>query len=391
MSDTALMNTYNPRPIAFERGEGVWLFDSDDNAYLDSVSGIAVCALGHAHPAIANVLAEQGKTLLHTSNAYHIPYQERLAKRLCDLAHMKNAFFCNSGAEANEAAIKLCRLYGNQQGFDTPNIIVMENSFHGRTMATLSASGNRKVQAGFEPLVQGFIRAPFNDIDALKHIAQHSQQVVAIMMEPIQGEGGVNLPAPGYLKALRELCDANNWLLVLDEVQTGMGRTGKMFAHQHANITPDIMTLAKALGNGYPIGACLATGKAASLFTPGSHGTTFGGSPLASRIALTVIDTLLNENLLENATRMGDYLLAKLTETYENHPQVTDIRGQGLMIGMALKTPCTEFMLKALEHKLLLNVTRGNVIRLLPPLILDLHQADLILEGIQACMDTLAV
>lgn len=384
MAQTPLMQTYAPRPVAFQKGKGVWLYDEHNTAFLDSFSGIAVCGLGHAHPAIAAVFAEQANTLIHTSNAFHIPYQIELATRLTRIAHMENAFFCNSGAEANEAAIKLCRLYGNQKNIDTPTIIVLENSFHGRTMATISASGNRKVQAGFEPLVQGFVRAPFNDIEAIEHIAQNTNNVVAVMLEIVQGEGGVNLAQAAYLKALRSLCDTHGWLLVIDEVQTGMGRTGNYFAHQHFDIQPDIMTLAKALGNGMPIGACLARGVAAELFTPGSHGTTFGGGPLASRVALTVLDILEKEKVVEHAAHMGTYLMNALQTRLKDHPRVVDIRGLGLMIGIELSEPCADLMVKALDHHLLLNVTHGNVIRLLPPLTITEAEADQLLEKLFA-------
>jgi len=382
-----LMKTYAPLDITFEHGEGAYLWDTNKQQYLDALSGIAVCGLGHAHPAITKTIAEQAGKLLHTSNLYRIDKQQHLADQLCDISGMSRVFFSNSGAEANEAAIKIARLFGHKNNIDSPNIIVMENSFHGRTMATLSATGNRKVQAGFEPLVQGFIRAPYNNIDAIKNIAGNNNSVVAILVEPIQGEGGIQIPEQNYLNQLREICDQKNWLLMLDEIQTGMARTGEWFAFQHNNIQPDVMTLAKALGNGVPIGACLANEKAGDIFQPGNHGSTFGGNPLMCATASTVIDTIKSENLQSNASKMGDYILSEFKDKLDQLDGVSKIRGLGLMIGIELDTnylkqDCTELVKLALQQHLLINVTAGNVIRLLPPLILDQQQADTIVNTV---------
>ena len=382
-----LMSTYKRLPVQFQRGEGIWLWDNENRQYLDALSGIAVCGLGHAHPVVARAISEQAGQLVHTSNLYGIALQEQLADRLCTLSGMDRVFFSNSGAEANEAAIKIARLYGHSKGIDNPAIIVMENSFHGRTMATLSATGNRKVQAGFEPLVQGFVRAPYNDIQSIKNIADNNNDVVAILVEPIQGESGINVPDGDYLNQLREICDQHNWLLMLDEIQTGMGRTGQWFAFQHNNIQPDVMTLAKALGNGVPIGACLANEKAGEIMQPGNHGSTFGGNPLACATASTVIDTIRSENLISNAKTLGEYMLNGFTEKLSALAGVREIRGLGLMIGIELDNDhlnydCSELVKLALEKQLLINVTAGNVIRLLPPLILDQQQADTIIETV---------
>ena len=393
-----LMKTYAPLDIAFEHGEGAYLWDTNGQQYLDALCGIAVCGLGHAHPAITKTISEQAAKLLHTSNLYQIDKQQHLADQLCDISGMDRVFFSNSGAEANEAAIKIARLFGHKNNIDSPNIIVMENSFHGRTMATLSATGNRKVQAGFEPLVQGFIRAPYNNIDAIKNIAENNNNVVAILVEPIQGEGGIQIPEQNYLNQLREICDQQNWLLMLDEIQTGMARTGKWFAFQHNNIQPDVMTLAKALGNGVPIGACLANKKAGNVFQPGNHGSTFGGNPLMCATASTVIDTIKSENLQTNASKMGDYILSAFKDKLGQLDGVSEIRGLGLMIGIELDTnylkqDCTELVKLALQQHLLINVTTGNVIRLLPPLIINQQQADTIVNTVselvlqQLCID----
>ncbi len=370
MSDF-LMHTYNPQPVSFTRGKGVWLYDEQGNRYLDAVAGIAVCNLGHAHPAVARAICEQAQTLIHTSNLYHIAAQESLAERLCHLARMERSFFTNSGAEANEAAIKLARLIGHQRGIHEPEIIVMEQSFHGRTLATLSATGNRKVQAGFDPLVRGFVRAPFNDLQALHHIAHNRSHVVAVLVEPVQGEGSVRIPDENYLPELRQLCDQQNWLLMVDEIQTGMGRCGRWFAHQLSGIRPDVMTLAKALGNGVPIGACLARGEAADAFAPGNHGTTFGGNPLACHTALTVINTIESNGLVERAAASGQKLLAGLRKNIAGIDGVKAVRGCGLMLGIELDRPCGELVDRAREQGVLINVTANNVIRLLPPLILE--------------------
>lgn len=374
------MNTYARLPVRFERGEGVWLWDDQGKRYLDALAGVAVCNLGHAHPAITDAICEQAGTLVHTSNIYQIEQQELLGDALCAEANMDKVFFSNSGAEANEAAIKLARLYGHNQGIEHPTIIVMENSFHGRTMATLSATGNRKVQAGFEPLVTGFVRVPYNDLEAIRNIAANNREVVAILVEPIQGEGGVNIPATDYLNELREICDEQSWLLMLDEIQTGMGRTGRMFAHQHNDIVPDVMTLAKGLGNGFPVGACLARGLAADVLAPGTHGSTFGGNLLACRVGRTVVETLNNEAIPAHATEMGQYLLNGFRESLKDQSGVVDIRGLGLMIGIQLESDCPGMVAAALERGLLINVTAGNTIRLLPPLVLEKTEADEIIN-----------
>jgi acetylornithine/N-succinyldiaminopimelate aminotransferase len=381
------MKTYAPLNVTFERGEGAYLWDNHQQKYLDALSGIAVCGLGHAHPAVTKTITEQAAKLLHTSNLYQIDKQQHLADQLCEISGMQRVFFSNSGAEANEAAIKIARLFGHKNNIEKPAIIVMDNSFHGRTMATLSATGSRKVQAGFEPLVQGFIRAPYNNIESIKNIAANNKDVVAILVEPIQGEGGVNIPDADYLNQLRDICDQNNWLLMLDEIQTGMARTGEWFAFQHNKILPDVMTLAKALGNGVPIGACLASDKAAEIFQAGNHGSTFGGNPLMCATASTVIDTIQSENLQRNASSMGDYIVNAFKDKLMSLDGVREIRGIGLMIGIelnaeSLQYECTELVTLALQKHLLINVTAGNVIRLLPPLIIDQQQADVIIDTV---------
>ena len=369
-----LMNTYARLPVTFTHGSGVWLWDSDGNRYLDALSGVAVNSLGHTHPLFIAALGAQLGKLIHVSNVYQISEQEQLARKLCDLSGMQEVFVCNSGCEANEAAIKLARLYGHNLGIEMPAIIVMEQAFHGRTLATLSATGNRKVQAGFEPLVRGFVRVPYNDLDAIKQVAEHNRDVVAVLVEPIQGEGGVRTLDALYLAQLRSICDQHNWLLMLDEVQSGIGRTGKWFAHQHTGIIPDVMTLAKGLGSGVPIGACLAAGKAAGIFKPGNHGSTFGGNPLASVAALSTLDILEQEKLLTNTLTVGNFLQSGLRANLGELAGVVEIRGAGLMIGIELEKPCTELVKIALAHGLLINVTSNNVIRLLPALIFT--QAD---------------
>lgn len=371
----ALMATYNRLPVSFERGDGVWLWDTEGKRYLDALSGIAVCGLGHAHPAIQKAICDQAGTLLHTSNLYQIPLQEKLGEKLVALAGMQQVFFANSGAEANEAAIKIARFYGNQKGIQNPAIVVMEKSFHGRTLATLTATGNRKVQAGFEPLVQGFVRIPFGDIDSLKNVAENSPNVVAVLVEPVQGEGGINIPADDYLPQIRQICNEHEWLMMLDEIQTGIGRSGKFFSHQHQGIVPDVMTLAKALGNGMPIGACLVNGRAANLLGPGNHGTTFGGNPLACRVGLTVVETVEQFNLTARAEVLGAKLLADFADALTDVAGVEEIRGQGLLIGIELERPCGELVRQALEQGLLINVTADTVIRLLPPLIMSDKEA----------------
>ncbi len=374
------MSSYQPLPVAFEHGSGVWLTDQDGQQYLDALSGIAVCGLGHAHPDVTQAIADQAGKLSHTSNLYHIPLQEELAARLTSLAGMDKVFFANSGAEANEAAIKIARLYGHQKGIDHPVIITATGSFHGRTMATLSATGNPKIQKGFEPLVEKFIHVSYNDIEAISSVID--ENVVAVMLEPIQGEAGIVIPDEGYLKSVREICDQNNCLLILDEIQTGMCRTGEWFAFQHENITPDVMTLAKALGNGMPIGACLAKGVAAELIQPGSHGSTFGGNPLASRAGLAVIDVLSRQKLHENAAKLGAEMLLSLKNGLSEIKGVVSIRGKGLMLGIELDKDCAQLVNMALEEHILINVTSGNVIRLLPPLIIDVEIAQQIVEKV---------
>lgn len=377
-SDDHLMTTYKRLPVAFARGEGAWLWDAAGKQYLDAISGIAVTGLGHAHPELTKALSEQAGRLLHTSNLFEIPLQEELAVRLCRLAGMDRAFFCNSGAEANEAALKLARRYGHEQGVEAPAVIVMEGAFHGRTLATLSATGNRKVQAGFEPLVAGFRRVPYNDLDAVAQVAQHANDVVAVLVEPIQGEGGVIIPTPGYLKGLREICDRHGWLLMLDEIQTGMCRTGRWFAYQHEEIQPDVITLAKGLGNGVPIGACLGRGAAAQILVPGSHGSTFGGNPFACRAALTVVDILERGDFARQVAEIGASLFAELVRVVGPCPDVRAVRGVGLMLAVELNRPGEALVKIALERGLLINVTADRVVRLLPPLVLSRTQANLL-------------
>ncbi len=374
-----VMNTYARLPVAFVRGEGCWLWDAQGKRYLDGVAGVAVCGLGHAHPKHVSALREQAGTLIHTSNLYEIALQERLADRLAAISGMENVFFCNSGCEANEAAIKLARLFGHKKGVEAPAIVVMEKAFHGRTMATLSATGSRKVQAGFEPLVSGFVRVPFDDLDAVRKVAENNRSVVAVLVELLQGEGGVNICGDEYLAGLREICDANGWLLMLDEVQSGMGRTGRWFAFQHSGIKPDVMPLAKGLGNGVPIGACLAAGPAAQLFKPGSHGSTFGGNPLCSAAALATLEIIEEERLMENAVQVGDFIRGELARHFAASRGVKEIRGKGLMIGMELEHSCGELVQQALAKGVLINVTVDNVIRLLPPLIMKREEAELLL------------
>ncbi len=369
-----LMPTYQRLPVTFVRGEGAWLWDEKGDCYLDALSGIAVCNLGHAHPAVHQAICEQSRTLLHTSNMYGIALQAQLADRLTEKSGMDNVFFCNSGAEANEAAIKLARKYGHAQGVDRPAIIVMEKSFHGRTLATLSATGNSKAQQGFGPLVEGFVRVPYNDIAAIKAALAEHHNIVAVLVEPVQGEGGINIPAADYLAQIHALCDQHRLLLMLDEIQTGIGRTGKFLAYQHSGITPDVCTLAKALGNGVPIGACLARGKAAETFTAGSHGSTFGGNLLACRAALAVLDVLDESDLIAQATGKGQQIAAGLAAHLRDNNRVREIRQLGLMIGIELDRPCTELVKAALARHLLVNVTNENTVRLLPPLIFDDQQ-----------------
>jgi acetylornithine aminotransferase len=380
MPVTGLMSTYRQQDVAFTKGEGVWLYDTEGKKYLDAISGIAVCGLGHCHPRITRAIQDQAAQLVHTSNLYRIPNQEALGKRLCEISGMDACFFGNSGAEANECAIKIARLYGHNKGIDKPAIIVMDHSFHGRTLATLSATGSRKVQAGFEPLVTGFVRAPYNDLEAVRTIAQNNPNVVAILVEPVQGEGGIHIGTDDYLKGLRTVCDEQGWLLMLDEIQTGNGRTGTYFAYQQLGFLPDVVTTAKGLGNGLPIGACIARGVAAETFKPGNHGSTYGGNPLCCGVALEVVNTLVEENLPARAKALGDKLLDGFHAQLDGADYVTDIRGKGLMIGIELKEPCGELVMLARAQGLLINVTSDNVIRLLPALTMTDSEADHLVE-----------
>ncbi|MDH5354062.1 MAG: aspartate aminotransferase family protein [Gammaproteobacteria bacterium] len=386
-----LISAYQSLPVSFSKGDGIHLWDQDGGQYLDALCGISVTSLGHNYPAVTEAIQQQAATLLHTSNLYSIEWQQKLADLICHLSGMDKVFFGNSGAEANEAAIKLARLYGNKQDIKDPQIVVMEHSFHGRTMATLSATGNRKVQAGFEPLVSGFVRAPYNDVDSIQAIAANNKKVVAILVEPVQGEGGIVIPDPGYLSALREICDENNWLLMLDEIQTGIARSGKMFAFQHENIIPDVMTLAKALGNGVPIGACVTRGKAADVIQPGNHGSTFGGNPLACRTACAVLDSITSHNLTENAAQRSTQLVALLREGLKGNENLVEIRNLGLLIGIELKQNCQALVTDALARGLLLNVTAEKVVRLLPPLIINEAQTAEIAEKVIACINALTL
>lgn len=367
----ALMNTYTRLPVTFERGEGAWLWDTAGRRYLDLISGIGVCCLGHNHPRVTQAICDQARRLVHTSNLYHIEKQEQLGSHIAERAGMERVFFCNSGAEANEAAIKIARKFGHGKDVDSPHIIVAENGFHGRTLATLSATASRKVQAGFEPLVKGFVRVPYDDLGAIERVARNNPYVVAILLEPIQGEGGVNVPGDDYLPGVRAICEDHDWLMMLDEVQTGVGRTGEWFAWQHHGVSPDVMTLAKALGNGVPMGACVAQGRAANLLSPGSHGSTFGGNPLACSAALTVLQTIEEMGLMARAKELGERLRAAFSEALQGVRGVLSVRGRGLMIGIELDRPCGELVRAALERGLLINVTVDRVIRLLPPLVLD--------------------
>jgi acetylornithine/N-succinyldiaminopimelate aminotransferase len=377
-----LMNTYGRQPVTFVKGEGVWLWDQHGKRYLDGLAGVAVNGLGHAHPKLTAAICEQASRLIHVSNIYGIDEQARLADRLAALSGMDRIFFCNSGCEANEAAIKLARLYGHGKGIEVPAIVVMDKAFHGRTLATLSATGNRKVQAGFEPLVPGFVRVPFDDLEAVRQVARHNPNVVAVLVEPVQGEGGINIPhdGAGYLRGLREICDANGWLLMLDEVQSGIGRTGTWFAFQHTGIVPDVMTLAKGLGSGVPIGACLAKGAAAEVFTPGKHGSTFGGNPLACAAALATLDAIEQEKLRENAETIGNFICDAFRQAFAGVAGVVTVRNAGLMIGIELDRPCGDLVKQALEAGLLINVTADTVVRLLPPLVMRRDEAQQLVD-----------
>jgi acetylornithine/N-succinyldiaminopimelate aminotransferase len=377
-----LMNTYAQLPVAFVRGEGAWLWDESGNRYLDAISGLGVVALGHAHPEVTRVISEQAGTLIHTSNVARVPWQEALADKLAEISGMDRVFVANSGTEAIECALKIARLVAHTRGIEKPGVIVAENSFHGRTLAALSATGSRKVQAGFEPLVSGFIRVPFNDIKAIERVGQVSKDVVAVLVEPIQGEAGIRIPDAGYLAALRAICNRHGWLLIFDEIQSGLCRTGKWYAHQHEDVKPDILTTAKALANGFPIGACIASGQSAEAFTPGRHGSTFGGNPLASHTACRVLDLMQSMNLAEMARQSGDWMLNEFKTRLGGDSQVTDIRGRGLMIGVEFDHDVNHLKTEALSAGLLLNITRNNVIRLLPPLIIDREQAEEIVDTV---------
>ena len=377
------MSNYLPLDVTFVSGNGCWLTDKSGKQYLDALSGVGVVNLGHCHPDITETIVKQSETLLHTSNWYHIEHQEELAKRLCLVANMDNVFFANSGAEANEAAIKIARLFAQKRGIDEPVIISANDSFHGRTMATLSATGNSKIQDGFSPLLSEFIHVEFDDIEAISKYTRN-ENVVAVMLEPIQGEAGVVIPEPEYLNKVKSLCEKNDWLLILDEVQTGMGRTGKMFAHQYNNITPDLLTLAKGLGNGVPIGACLAKGRAAKLFTTGKHGSTFGGNPLVSKVALSVLDVIENNSVLANVGKMSQYIHTKLEKELSDNAAVISIRIKGLMIGIGLDEKLidtSKLLQKALDDQLLINIA-GSSIRLLPPLIISSDEVDILINKI---------
>jgi len=376
-----LMPVFGRQPISFVRGRGAYLYTADGTEYLDALTGIAVCGLGHSHPEITQAIAEQAGTLIHTSNLFEVPWQTAAAQKLAQVAGMEEVFFSNSGAESNEGAIKIARKFAHLQGIRTPKIIVADHSFHGRTLATLSATGNKKVQEGFEPLVEGFIRVPFGDIEAIEEAAIQHPDIVAILVEPIQGEGGVNTAPQGfsYLEDIRRLCNQHNWLMMLDEVQTGNGRTGQFFAYQHTNIVPDVLTTAKGLGNGFPIGAVMTQGRAVGVLTAGNHGSTYSGTALGSRVVYTVIDVIQKENLVENAAKMGNYIVQQLAQKLSD--QKVAVRGFGLMIGIDLPKPCSELVHIARdEHQLIINVTAGSVVRLLPPLNITQEQADQLIQ-----------
>ncbi len=376
-----LMSNYGRMDVTFSHGRGAWLWDTEGRQYLDALCGIAVCGLGHAHPDVTAAIAAQATRLIHTSNLYRVERQEQLANRLCALAKMDRVFFCNSGAEANEAAIKIARKFGHEKGVARPAVVVTDGSFHGRTLATLSATGNPKVHAGFEPLVEGFIRVPYDDVDAVGHAAAHAD-VVAVLVEPVEGEGGIIVPQPRYLSALRKICDDRGILLMLDEVQTGMGRTGRWFAHQHEDIVPDVMTLAKGLGNGVPIGACIARGAAAEVLQPGTHGSTFGGNPLVAAAALAVCDTIERDGLVKRAADLGANMIKGFKQALADNQAVIDIRGHGLMLGIELDRGCYDLVKIALAQGLLINVTADKTVRLLPPLILTDDEASQVVERV---------
>lgn len=383
-----VMNTYARLPVAFSHGEGSWVTDTDGKIYLDGLSGIAVSTLGHNHPDLVVAISAQAGRLLHTSNLYRMPQQEQLADKLSTLSGLQEVFFCNSGCEANEAAIKLARFYGHQRGIDNPAIIVMEKAFHGRTLATLSATGNRKTQAGFEPLVSGFVRVPFNDLPAVRAVAEHNPSVVAVMLEVLQGEGGIHMASAEYLRDLRKLCDEQGWLLICDEVQCGMGRIGTWFGYQHSGILPDVVTLAKGLAGGVPVGACLAGGRAAGLFGPGNHGSTFGGNQLAMAAALTTLHVIERDRLIDNAIEIGQFIRNELAVALADTKGVVEIRGRGLMIGIELDRPCGELVARGLAEGLLINVTADKVVRLLPPLTFSAEEAKELVVRLSALIRT---
>lgn len=384
----SVMPTYARIPVSFVRGEGSYVYDDTGKAYLDALAGIAVCGLGHAHPKVADAVARQARTLVHTSNLYRIPLQERLATRLTAIAGMDNAFFCNSGAEANEAAIKIARLYGRSRNIDAPDVVVVDASFHGRTMATLTATGNRKVQAGFEPLLAGFVRAPYDDVESVRKIAANNKNVVAILVEPILGEAGIRIPAAGYIDALRTICDNNGWLLMLDEVQTGNGRTGRYFAYQYGDSLPNVVTTAKGLGNGMPIGVCLARGIAAEMLVAGTHGSTFGGNFMSCAAANVVVDEL-EGGLIERAAELGERFLAGFRDRLHGNNRVREIRGKGLMLAIELTQPCTELVGRAVEQGLLINVAADSNIRLLPPLTMTNDEADTVIDKVVGLIEAI--
>jgi acetylornithine/N-succinyldiaminopimelate aminotransferase len=374
MSSSHLMQTYAPQPVAFARGEGAWLWDTEGKRYLDGLAGIAVNGLGHAHPVLTKAIAEQAAKLIHTSNLFRVVEQERAAAKVCEVAGMDNAFFTNSGAESNECAIKLARLYGHQRGVENATIIVMEKAWHGRTLATLSATGSRKAQAGFEPLMGGFLRVPYNDFAAIERIADNGS-IVAVLMEVLQGEGGIHVADAEYVRKVRAICDRKQWLLMIDEVQSGIGRTGKWFAHQWTGVVPDVMSLAKGLGSGVPIGACLARGEAAKVFKPGNHGTTFGGGPLVCVAALTTLEVIEKDGLLAHAERMGAVIMGGMQRELQGVPGFKEVRGLGLMIGVELDRPCGDVVRRALAAGLVVNVTADKVVRILPPLVIREEEA----------------
>ncbi|MDD9999750.1 MAG: aspartate aminotransferase family protein [Gammaproteobacteria bacterium] len=384
---TSLMNTYARLPVSFVKGSGATVEDSDGNTYLDALTGLAVCGLGHAHPAVAKAVSDQAETLLHTSNLYEMPIQAALAERLTALSGMDRAFFGNSGAEANEAAIKIARLHGQKRGIKSPMVVVTDQSFHGRTMATLTATGNRKAQAGFEPLLNGFVRAPFNDPATVEQIAADNPQIAAVLVEPVQGESGIRIPDDGYLDALRAICDANGWLLMLDEVQTGNGRTGRYFAYQHTGCLPDVVTTAKGLGNGIPIGVCLARGEAAELFQPGHHGSTFGGNFIACAAAHAVLDTIESENLIERAGQLGKRIVDGLGKALRGDNRIKEVRGKGLMIAVELNEPVPGLVNAGLERGILINAIGDTIVRLLPPLNLTDEEADEVVARVSAVIE----